>query len=393
MTRLDITRPTLKQLVIRDDVQPVQGRLVVQSRCWWMLVIVFSCPPSESHSRGLGSDHSRDSEANHSYAVHVAYQTPEATQQKPDRVVIQNRSNGRSRTTLTGRVESFSGGFLKLRLLNRDVVKIIPESAIYNVETPLVESHIRGLKSFQSDDMDSAIQLLRGALNDETRSWVHQDIHALLIQCESRAGNQAAAMREFAKLIRLDPKTRHFHLVPLVWANRITNGREQSVGRSFVTDSEPVMRLIAASVMISDEKNRPFGEAELQSLTTTGDSRITHLARTQLWRLRLREGEIRPGELTGWKSRIRTMPDRLRAGPYYLLGRAHLGRHEYDKASIAFLRIPLAYDDDHRLAARACLEAAEALSTAGRKVESETLYREVATRYSDTPDAAVSTLR
>ena len=312
-----------------------------------------------------------------------------ASQEKPDRVLIQNDSKG-SRTTLYGHIEDFSDGVLTIRMRNRNVRKTVPESNIIDVETPLVESHIKALQAFRANKFDQARTLLQTAVKDETRRWVHQDIRAMLVRCESRVGDHAAAMLEFAELIRLDGKTRHFHLIPLVWASRLTKAREQSVARTLLAANEPAMRLMGASVSITDEKNRPFGEAELEALGSGGSATIKHLARTQLWRLRLRQGEVRPGELAGWKSRLKTMPEKLRAGPYYLLGKAHLGRHEYDKASIAFLRLPLVHDEDHRLAARACLEAAEALSAAGRKTEAVTLYREVATRFSDTPDAAVA---
>jgi tetratricopeptide (TPR) repeat protein len=311
------------------------------------------------------------------------------TQEQLDRVVIRNNSK-HSRTTLYGRIQDFSGGILTVRMSNRNVIKSVAEKDIVHVETPLVESHIKALQSFRENKFDEARRLLQTALKEETRRWVHQDIRALLVQVEGRVGDHTAAMLQFARLIRLDAKTRHFHLIPLVWASRVTNGREQSAARSLMSQSEPALRLMGASVSISDERNRPFGEAELEALASSGKPRIQHLARTQLWRLRLREGEVRPGELTGWRSRLRTMPEKLRAGPYYLLGKAHLGRHEYDKASIAFLRLPIVYDEDYRLAARACLDAAEALSAAGRKIEAETLYREVATRFSDTPDAAVA---
>ena len=81
------------------------------------------------------------------------------------------------------------------------------------------------------------------------------------------------------------------------------------------------------------------------------------------------------------------MPEDLRGGPYYVLGRAHFQRREYGPAAAALLWLPFVYYEDHHLAARACLEAADALSKLGQSTEATTLYREVAHRFRETPFA------
>ena len=75
------------------------------------------------------------------------------------------------------------------------------------------------------------------------------------------------------------------------------------------------------------------------------------------------------------------MPAGLRAGPMYLLGRAASLASDSEQAAADWLWLPLVYNDDEYLAARACLEAADALSRLGRATEAETLYRELVERY------------
>lgn len=319
-------------------------------------------------------------------AVTVLFCGTHAIAQQVDRVEVRNKTRG-SRTTLYGRIDDYSNGMLTLRMLNSGTKKVIPLGDVINVETPLVEPHIKGLKAFRENRLDDARRFLATAIQEETRRWVHQDILALRVQVESRAGDHTAAMAQFAKLIRLDPKTRHFHLIPLVWHNRVTNGREQSAARTLLTETEPANRLMGASLLLSDPKNSWSGQSELESLAGSGRPHLVHFARAQLWRLELAKAAPGDALILDMNLRIRSMPDATRAGPYYLLGQTHLRRHEYDKAALAFLRLPLVHDTDHRLAGRACLEAAEALASAGRVVESRTLYREVATRFSDTPSA------
>ena len=77
----------------------------------------------------------------------------------------------------------------------------------------------------------------------------------------------------------------------------------------------------------------------------------------------------------------------LRGGPWYVLGQGRLRLREYEPAATALLRLPLVHDADHFLAARACLEAADALDAAGQTGQAATLYREVTERFSQTPFA------
>src|SRR4029077_13767987 len=96
-----------------------------------------------------------------------------------------------------------------------------------------------------------------------------------------------------------------------------------------------------------------------------------------------------PGKLqtAQWQRRIDELPEDLRAGPNYLLGRAYAARHDYELAAATLLWLPLVDDHDHRLAARACLEAGAALDRIGQHEEARTLYQEVRDSFGDTPFA------
>ena len=88
--------------------------------------------------------------------------------------------------------------------------------------------------------------------------------------------------------------------------------------------------------------------------------------------------------MDSWTTRIKEALDPVKGGGYYVLGRGHWLRGEYDRAAVALLWVPLVYNGDHQLAARSCLEAADALVECGRKMEAAVLYREVIDRYRNT---------
>jgi uncharacterized protein HemY len=158
----------------------------------------------------------------------------------------------------------------------------------------------------------------------------------------------------------------------------------KSSARQWITDDEPVSQLMGASILLFDATWSNSAETTLIKLTRRSPRPLRDLARMQLWRKKLRTGSPNQLELKDWQSQINSLESSMRGGPYFLLGQAHLKRRENERAASAFLWLPVVYSDDHYLAAQACLLAADALLTVGKKSEAKTMYREVTIRFSKT---------
>ena len=87
------------------------------------------------------------------------------------------------------------------------------------------------------------------------------------------------------------------------------------------------------------------------------------------------------------------MPQSIRGGPYFLLGRAHARHGQSEQAALAFLRIPINFPEDRTLAAQALLATGSELETINRTGEARELYREIIVDYADTPMAATAQQR
>ena len=164
----------------------------------------------------------------------------------------------------------------------------------------------------------------------------------------------------------------------------------KNVARGWLNGQLEVERLLGASILLDDRDDGTQAGIELESLATCTNLNVRLLARIQLWRSKLREGNFRRDDLIRWETRIESLPETLRGGPYYLLAQGHLERRENNLAATAFLWLPLVYDHDHFLAAQACLEAARALFDVGRHAEAMTLYREIIVRFADTPSERIA---
>jgi TolA-binding protein len=94
-------------------------------------------------------------------------------------------------------------------------------------------------------------------------------------------------------------------------------------------------------------------------------------------------------ELERWREILTKIPEDLRGGPYFALGRALAANGQSEAAAIALMRVPILYaGDSRRLSAAALLYAGRELTKIDRTEEAASLYREILRDYAKTPAAA-----
>ena len=303
-----------------------------------------------------------------------------------DKVVLQ-RSTLSTRITISGLVEDYTGVEVSIRTEPGEAPKTYPAAEVIEIQTPQTDSHTRGLKLLAEGNVEQAIRELEAALRKEPRTWVRRDILAALVRCGLRRGDYVSAGSRFLALLKSDSTTRHFRVIPLVWAPEAISRDARSEARSWMDGPVDAARLMGASLLYDDAESGKEARAVLKKLSSSTDSRVRPLAQMQAWRDEALAGN--PGRLqtSQWRARIDELPEELRAGPCYLLGRSYAARHDYELAAATLLWLPLIDDHDFRLAARACLEAGTALQKIGQHAEARTLFREVTERFADTPFA------
>ena len=303
-----------------------------------------------------------------------------------DKVVLQ-RPNMSSRLTISGYVVDYTGTEVSIRTDAGEPARAFPSAEVIEIQTAHVEAHTQGLKLLAEGQVDEAIREFDIALKKESRTWVRREILASIVQSGMRRGDYVLAGSRFLALVKSDPTTRHFRTIPLVWAPETISRESLAEARSWIQGSVEAVRLIGASLLYDDAESGPEARAVLKKLASSTDSRIRTLAQMQGWRAEVFGGN--PGKLqtAQWQRRIDELPEDLRAGPTYLLGRAYAMRHDYELAAATLLWLPLIDDHDFRLAARACLEAAAALEKIGQRAEARTLLQEVTERFAATPFA------
>ncbi len=300
-----------------------------------------------------------------------------------DQVILQTEGTA-SRLVLPCQIVDYTGERITVQFQSGPTPKTYPAEQVIEVRTTWVDSHELGRKLLAERKLDAAAQALQSALVVEKRAWVRREILALLIRCALRTGDRLAAGTRFLTLLESDRTTRHFRLIPLVWASEQVSPAAKSQARDWLTHETDTARLLGASLLLDDASLGDTAMQELQALQRTADERVRRLAQAQSWRLKLRALEIGDLELNRWDTRIRELPSALRGGPSYLLGRGWAMRRDHERAATALLWPALMDDHDPRLAARAGVEAAEALKRLRQLDDARRLLQDIATRFPDT---------
>ena len=287
-------------------------------------------------------------------------------------------------------VLDYTGEHVVLRTATSKTDRRFPASQVVSVKTRRMPPHDRGLDRLKKGEFKESEAELSKALNEEPRRWVRREIRADLIRCALQQSDYGEAAYHFRRLYDEDPATRHIRLIPLLWDDVAINEETRVEAASWLQDKKSVMRLIGASLLLND---RNYGEAAkdtLRALAQEPGKRVRLLAGWQERRIKLRGDEVTDLEMARLETLVEELEKDLRPGPWYLVGRAHVIRQEFDLASAAFLRLPLSHNTDHPMTPRAMFNAARALEQIGFRNQSRRLDQEVVDRYAWSPTARLS---
>lgn len=300
-----------------------------------------------------------------------------------DRVLIQQP--GGSRLPVTGLVEDYTGRDLTIRLKVGDKLRTYPRAEVIEIQTAYTQRHEKGRQLLANGHATEAAVELNAALKEEDRAWVRREILALLVKCALWDGDYRTAVTRFLPILESDAETFHFNVAPLAWSDEPPRADLFNEAKAWLAEKSPVSKLFGASHLLADPASTAEAEAALRFLSRESNVRVQRLAQMQLWRQRMKSGSATPSELARWEAAVEELPTELRAGGYFVLGQAYRRQREPERAATALLWLPLVYDADRHLAARACFEAAEMLESFGDKAQATNLFSEVVFRFGDTP--------
>ncbi len=291
--------------------------------------------------------------------------------------------------TMVGDIIDSTGRELQMMTLNGNPQRISADDII-TIKTHYDPSHLAGIEAYTAGRLEDAASYFITAYDREPREWVDREIAAWLVRCRLQQGDLASAIASFRSIINTDPYSRHWGIAPLIWSPMSISESVRKSVRSMLVSSRNGERLLAASILLFDGVSGKLAERELNDLASDPNPRISKLARAQLWRVAIAKSQVTENILQGWRDQIELLPEPLRPGPQYLLGRgyAHLG--EPRLAAAEFLKLTIIYTNHEALTSRATLEAAQAIERTGLTHEADLLYRELLIRFPTTSESTIA---
>lgn len=299
-----------------------------------------------------------------------------------DDVVVLETAEGEQRS-VRGEVTDWTGERLLLRQENGSEASI-PGDRIVEVVSPLSASHLEGIRHRDAAEYEQALEQYRRALGEESRRWRQRQVLAEITSCQMALEQWVAAGESFLLLTESDPSTPFFDRIPLAWTPVVGNIAIDAQARRWMTSDNPIARLLGANLLLAGA-GRADAQTVLRRLTSEADARVAALALAQLWRSEV--ATAREQDIVGWEKRIDQMPVELRAGPYFVVGRAWAQKRKHEQAALSLLRVPLVYPHMRSLAAGATRLAAIELVKANQPEEAATLFREFLREFDDSPYA------
>jgi tetratricopeptide (TPR) repeat protein len=255
----------------------------------------------------------------------------------------------------------------------------VPAGRIAGIETRKNSDHQNADQLLAEQRFADALISYRRAVDQDQRTWMRRIILGQMVCCYRNQGQIASAAETFLIIVRSDPETQLFAVIPLSWSAHQPNPELARRSVVWCDDQEnPVAALLGASWLLSSAQ-RAKAISVLQRLAAESPTPVVWLAETQLWRTKV--VTARSDELPGWQKLINSLPDSLRAGPYFVLGRALAQQKDHEQAALAFMRIPILFEQDRDLAAEALLHAGEQLERTNQIQQARKVYEELVSRY------------
>jgi tetratricopeptide (TPR) repeat protein len=301
---------------------------------------------------------------------------------RADLATIQSRNGDAAE--VEGTIVNFTGKLLTIRTVSgRD--QRIPSDEVLEIKTEWPAQKSEADRAFDQRQWRQAADLYAEANRVEKRVWARRLILDRWMQCFQALDMTAEAGDVFIALATSDPTTPAYRRAPLKWFGDDDAG-SQKASQWLAQSNNPAAVLLGASHLISTPQ-REAALASLRSLSTPDRENpdLAALAEAQLWRARVASADTT--EIQHWAQRIDAFDENVRAGPHLVVAQAlqRIGRSE--EAVLHYLRPPLLFPEQRRLAARGLDGAARLLAAIGRSAEAEELIGELLNAYPESIEA------
>ncbi|WP_145260142.1 hypothetical protein [Planctomycetes bacterium Pan216] len=264
----------------------------------------------------------------------------------------------------------------------------IPTEEIVELNLGLSVAQGRADVALANGDFTQAAELFLQAAQGESRPWALRRIEIGLLDALRLSGQHLEAAELFLEIAAERDDPAFMARAPLVWIDGTTIDEKalEQARQWLAPTASPMQRLLGASWLVDGARSASAREA-LDKLRTQPDRRIGSMARAQY--LRASANPPSDEELRQFHDLIETLPTAARKGPQFVYAQALEANGKPVDAALAYLWVPMVYDQERsELAAASLYHAARNSKKAGLNADATRLLDELAKKYPESPWAA-----
>lgn len=269
-------------------------------------------------------------------------------------------------------------------------IRQIPCEKVIHIETNRSVIYSQSQQALKEGRINEALSLLYQARSDEPRAWVRREMTAQIVRLLHANGRYGDAAQEFlAAEFASDPSSPYWSSIPLVWFPEVSLSSEIQRAEAWMRAGAPVSELLGASFLLDGSRGAE-AVAVLKRLQLVPQRDIAMMAVTQLWRREVQTAD--KAKIEQWERICEGLASSLRPGPCYLIATAWRAQGDIERAMLAYLKPPILWPENRRIAARCLWEVASLLAKdqtefggVARRLQTERLYQELATSYPESP--------
>lgn len=209
-----------------------------------------------------------------------------------------------------------------------------------------------GMQYFQNAQYAEAITSMFAGIKSGPPVWQQQWLLVHLAQAAFEAERFAPVLQLVGDFSKSRPPENFFGLLPIHWTSRGLPGTAIAEARSKIEADDPVVRLVAASWLLSSPQDRRLAESALEALSA--DRRnpvVSRYAEVLRWR-RTSVPEI-PDAAERWIQAVERLPIMLQPGPLLTIADRLQAAGESARARELFHSVALLHQRPRPLADRA----------------------------------------
>jgi len=306
----------------------------------------------------------------------------------PDTIILAPRADGAGRIIITGKVVEYTGTLLTYET-SSGATQSVPGKQVVEIRSRWTAEHAAGDEAWKRREFDDAATHYEAAFAKEPRRWAKRLIQSRLVAARREGERWEQAAELFLNLVRDDPATPYFAVIPLSWTTMSPSPTLETKARAWAADGTSKVAALLGSTYLLSTAARGDSLRQLRELSLDGDARIARLADAQLWRASAVTAA--PTQIDAWETAVEKLPEDLSAGPWLVVGRAWGSRNEPERSAAALLRVPILHAEEQpRLAAEALWSAGQMHERLSRPEQAAVLYRELIRDFAETAAAATA---